>query len=78
MIRSEKLTKAPLFSFPVTLFENLSLHARVFAQNLYLALFFWVYAGRVFAVFCLTECPEELMIGIAVKKEQEYEIHAAL
>lgn len=78
MICSEKLIKAPLFSFPVALFENLSLHTQFLAQNVYWALFFWLYPGSVFAMFSLTKCPKELVILIAVKKEQEYKVHAAL
>lgn len=39
--------------------------------------FFWAYPGRVFEMLFLTECPNELMIWIEMKKG-EYEIHAAL
>lgn len=57
------MSPSPLNSLPV--------------RTVSLALFFWAYPGSVFEMLVLTECPNELMIWIEVKKG-EYEIHAAL
>lgn len=74
----EKLIKAPLCYFLLTLFLNVSLSSKFFTcAERVLGTFFWVYPGSVFEMF-LTECPNELMILIVVKEEQEYKIHAAL
>lgn len=79
MTLSEKLIKAPLFSFPLNLFFNVSLYTQFFACAEYVfGTFFLVYPGSVFEMLFLPECPKELMILIVVKKEQEYKIQAVL